>query len=155
MDEDLGFFYEDACDQLQYMENALLDAKDGTQDDSKIAEIFRAMHTIKGNSSMFGFDKLVSLSHKAENLLDEVRDKKVLFDADMGSIFMEVKDTISALVQESVNGIALDDNVQNTISALEEKLLNKMLGSSTDTKSKKLWHISLRLEPDFSKCLSR
>ncbi|MEA3352834.1 MAG: Hpt domain-containing protein [Campylobacterota bacterium] len=73
MDEDLALFYEDATEQLQNMENALLDASEGTDDLEKIGEIFRAMHTIKGTAGMFEFDHIVKFTHTAENLLDEVR----------------------------------------------------------------------------------
>jgi len=162
MSEDLCFFYEDATDQLQYMENALLDAKDGTQDKEKIAEIFRAMHTMKGNAGMFGFEDLVNLSHKAENLLDDVRNGKVELDANLSSLFMSVKDTISLLVEECVNGIELDQTTRDTIVSLENELLNKMptseqskeLESSEeemieDEGKEILWHISLRFEPEF------
>ena len=68
----LGYFYEDAIEQLDLMESALLDASDGTQDQETVGAIFRAMHTIKGTAGMFEFNDIVSFTHVAENLLDEM-----------------------------------------------------------------------------------
>ena len=161
-DEDLGYFYDDATDQLQFMENALLDAKDGTDDSEKIGEIFRAMHTIKGTAGMFEFDEIVNLTHKAENLLDEIRDEKVVFTASLSTLFMSVKDTTTALVENVVNGAELDDD---TLVYLEKQLLENMSGdnntntniekpeedTTTDNSSSNIWHISLRLKPEFLK----
>ena len=164
-DEDLGYFYDDATDQLQFMENALLDAKDGTDDSEKIGEIFRAMHTIKGTAGMFEFDEIVNLTHKAENLLDEIRDEKVVFTASLSTLFMSVKDTTTALVENVVNGAELDDDIKDTLVYLEKQLLENMSGdnntntniekpeedTTTDNSSSNIWHISLRLKPEFLK----
>ena len=164
-DEDLGFFYDDAIDQLQFMESALLDAQDGTDDEEKIGEIFRAMHTIKGTAGMFGFDDIVSLTHKAENLLDEVRNKTVELTSNLASLFMSVKDATSALVENVVNAQELDDDIKNSLTYLENELLKNMPNSDSNSNTQKeitkdevedesdetLWHISLRLEPEFLK----
>ena len=77
MTEELELFAEDTEEQLQFMENALLDTTESGVDSEKIGAIFRAMHTIKGTAGMFGFDDVVSFTHVAENLLDEVRKDNV------------------------------------------------------------------------------
>jgi len=159
MDDDLNYFYEDATEQLQYMENALLDAKDGTSDPEIIAEIFRAMHTMKGNAGMFCFDDIVSLSHKAESLLDEIREGNVVFTSQLSVLFMNVKDSTFALVENKVNGIEIEEEIKNSLEYLENELLRNMPNLSLQTEdieknteeeqSDKLWHISIRFEPEF------
>jgi len=57
MTEELELFAEDTEEQLQFMENALLDATETGVDSEKIGAIFRAMHTIKGTAGMFGFQR--------------------------------------------------------------------------------------------------
>ncbi len=167
VEEELSFFYEDACDQLQFMENALLDAKDGTDDPEKIAEIFRAMHTIKGNSGMFGFEEIVSLTHKAENLLDEIRNGKVALNGTLSTLFMSVKDMTARLVEVVVNGGNVDDEIKQSVDILKNQLLENMPNGKSETTLKatqkvvelvdedeekeRLWHISLRFEPEFLK----
>ncbi|MCK5295133.1 MAG: Hpt domain-containing protein, partial [Arcobacteraceae bacterium] len=174
MDEELELFYEDATDQLQFMENALLDAKDGTDDEDKIGEIFRAMHTIKGTAGMFEFLDIVSFTHVAESLLVEVRNKTVALDSRLATLFMEVKDLTSDMVEFSVNGLSCDDVTLEQIENLKKELLtsmpkggeicvpmeqsgNKMntendlasIGAEIEDGSEVLWHISIRFDEDF------
>ena len=166
MEEELELFYEDATDQLQFMENALLDAKDGTDDSDKIGEIFRAMHTIKGTAGMFDFTDIVSFTHIAENLLDEVRAQRVILDGELATLFMDVKDLTSVMVEFSVNSIPCDDITLEQIENLKKKLLSKMpkdfemvsqdnendlssIGDTTEDGSEVLWHISIRFDEDF------
>lgn len=171
MDEDLELFNEDATDQLQFMENALLDAKDGTTDKNKIGEIFRAMHTIKGTAGMFSFTQIVNFTHIAESLLDEVRSGNVSFDSSMCNLFIKVKDATSLMVELSVNSQSYPQELINELEQLKVQLQGKMPSAqknsiddldSTDLEdlnnladignhqqSEQIWHISIRFSEDF------
>ena len=59
-------------------ENLIILEKDPDNEEA-IASIFRAFHTIKGTTSFLGLTPLSKLAHKAENLLDEVRKKRLKF----------------------------------------------------------------------------
>jgi two-component system, chemotaxis family, sensor kinase CheA len=59
-------------------ENLIILEKD-PENEEAIASIFRAFHTIKGTTSFLGLTPLSELAHKAENLLDEVRKKRLSF----------------------------------------------------------------------------
>jgi two-component system chemotaxis sensor kinase CheA len=69
--EELELFLEDMDEQLSLMEGALLDMQElsiSDIDKEMINTVFRAMHTMKGNAGMFGYDVIVQFSHLAENL---------------------------------------------------------------------------------------
>jgi two-component system chemotaxis sensor kinase CheA len=176
VDEDLELFYEDASEQLQFMENALLDAKEGTKDSNKIGEIFRAMHTIKGTAGMFDFTDIVSFTHVAESLLDEVRSGTVDLDGKMATLFMQVKDTTANMVEASINGIPYSSVIITQIENLKKQLVDKMPHNKNNTQDiqsdikeedistmvendlahldttmsdENLWHISIRFDEDF------
>jgi len=176
VDEDLELFYEDASEQLQFMENALLDAKEGTKDSNKIGEIFRAMHTIKGTAGMFDFTDIVSFTHVAESLLDEVRSGTVDLDGNMATLFMQVKDTTANMVDASINGIPYSSVIITQIENLKKQLVAKMPHNKNNTQDiqldtkkediptivendlahldttmsdENLWHISIRFDEDF------
>ena len=172
MDEDLQLFYEDASEQLQYMENALLDAKDGTDDLAKISEIFRAMHTIKGIAGMFDFAEIVSFTHVAESLLDEVRNGKIKLDSVLASLFMEAKDITSSLVEYSINSQDIpsefkthyDDILHQLSSYNQDEIAEQMVkeekeennfdlssiaNDSLNHHEDALWHVSIRFDEDF------
>lgn len=163
MEEELTLFYEDATEQLQLMENALLEAKDGTDDNEKIGEIFRAMHTIKGTAGMFEFNHIVSFTHIAENLLDDVRAGNTKLDANLSSLFMNVKDNTQNMVECCVNNHDFSDellqeteNLQKELASFlnetvdEEIAIVEVLEEETLTSEDELlWHISLRFDEDF------
>jgi len=165
MNEELELFKEDASEQLQYMENALVSANEEGIDDEKIGEIFRAMHTIKGTAGMFGFSTVVDFTHIAENLLDELRQHTIQTDEHMMDLFLKCKDHCEILIHHAI----LDEDVESeTIDAgavLVDDLLSYMPNNQTaikqemtqDTKEKvnidvdenKIWHVSIRFSEDF------
>ena len=59
---------------LEQLEEILLDSeKNAELQKSQIDEIFRVMHTIKGSSSMMGFDGLTKLAHGMEDMFAVLR----------------------------------------------------------------------------------
>ena len=113
MTEELQLFCEDMDEQLTIMEDALMDMSDISieeVDSEMINKLFRAMHTMKGNAGMFGFDDVVSFAHVAENLLDEVRNKKIPLTEDMVDLFLLVNDHSKTLIDITVADEQLDDD---------------------------------------------
>lgn len=110
--EELLLFYEDMDEQLAIMENTLMDMMDIPLveiNKDMINNLFRAMHTMKGNSSMFGFEKLVSFAHVAENLLDEIRNDQIHFNKEMLDVFLLVKDHAKTLISYSNSNEEFDE----------------------------------------------
>ena len=130
MTEELELFAEDTEEQLQFMENALLDATESGVDDEKIGAIFRAMHTIKGTAGMFGFDDVVSFTHVAENLLDEVRKGNVEMTAEMLTLMLKSKDHVDALAQLSINEEEITEELTSEGEALLAELRSMMPGAA-------------------------
>lgn len=80
MTEELELFLEDMDEQLSIMEQTLLDISEISIeeiDKEMINKLFRAMHTMKGNAGMFGYDVITEFAHIAENLLDEIRNNSI------------------------------------------------------------------------------
>ncbi|MEA3523262.1 MAG: Hpt domain-containing protein, partial [Campylobacterota bacterium] len=169
MDEDLALFYEDASDQLQYMENALLDTKESGVNKESIDELFRAMHTIKGTAGMFGFDDVVHFTHKAENLLDNIRQEKIIFSEEIQELFLHVKDHTSKIIEQSINENGLDEQslteqetlishidlvmsksgVAQSVDENKESVTLDFAELSCQEESDDMWHVSIRFAEDF------
>jgi len=101
MTEELQLFCDDMDEQLAIMEETLLDICDisiNDVDKEMINKIFRAMHTMKGNAGMFGFEDVISFAHVAENLLDQLRDDKIKLTEDMVDLFLLVNDHSKTLI---------------------------------------------------------
>jgi chemotaxis protein histidine kinase CheA len=66
-------FREEAREVLVDLEAALLELNENRADDELVGRVFRALHTIKGSGSMFGFENLAAFTHNLETAFDEVR----------------------------------------------------------------------------------
>lgn len=83
---------------LQKMEDALMVIQEDGMDDENINAVFRAAHTIKGSSGMFGIDYIVTFTHTAENLLDKIRNHKIEINEDIIQLLLACKDQMQALI---------------------------------------------------------
>ena len=168
MDEELELFVEDTDEQLTFMENALITMQENGVDSESVGALFRAMHTIKGTASMFGFDDVVGFAHIAENLLSDVRDGKVTLNEEMIEIFLQAKDHTQTLVDLAIDNEPLTSDIKVKNDELLEILKSMLPGAkkksvATPTQDieqnkaetdeilegEKLWHISIRLKPHF------
>jgi len=156
LDENSQIFVTESYELLDDMEAALLDLERSPNDADLINRVFRAAHTIKGSSGLFGFDHIVEFTHVVENLLDDVRNCLVPVSGDLISLFMRVKDHMVQLIQGIVDDSAVN---QTENDALLELLSAFKVGGITtaveeDTESDKDtvkstgWHISIRLGED-------
>jgi len=68
-------FIEEATDLLENLEKSLLALEQNPNDSGLIQQVFRVMHTLKGNSSMFGFDLIDTYTHDLETVYDLIRSK--------------------------------------------------------------------------------
>ncbi len=73
-------FISEANEHFEISDENLLILENDPDNEEAIACIFRAFHTIKGTTSFLGLTPISELAHKAENLLDEVRKKRLDFD---------------------------------------------------------------------------
>ncbi len=72
-------FISETNEHFEISDENLIILENDPDNEEAIASIFRAFHTIKGTTSFLGLTPLSELSHKAENLLDEVRKKRLSF----------------------------------------------------------------------------
>src|SRR3989338_8415683 len=83
MSQFLGVFFEEAQEHLGALEHLLLTLDVTQPDPEALNGIFRAAHSIKGSSGMFGFDDLTAVTHVLETLLDKVRSVQIALQAQM------------------------------------------------------------------------
>ncbi|MBC7324184.1 MAG: Hpt domain-containing protein [Moorella sp. (in: Bacteria)] len=76
MSQDLGIFLDEAEEQLQQLDEAIVKLEQTPDDPELLNTIFRAAHTLKGSSASMGFNRLATLTHRMENVLDLLRQGK-------------------------------------------------------------------------------
>jgi len=121
MDELINDFIAETREMLQALGGEIV-AWEGAPDDRKrLDEIFRFVHTVKGNCGFFDLPRLAALSHAAEDALAEVRAGRRTADAALVSAVLGVIDRIGELVQALETGEALaDEDDGQLIRALAE-----------------------------------
>lgn len=98
MSQFLGVFFEEAEEHLAALEHLLLTLDIAQPDPEALNGIFRAAHSIKGSSGMFGFDDLTSVTHVLETLLDKVRSGQIALQAEMIDVLLESRDVLLQLL---------------------------------------------------------
>lgn len=75
-EELLQVFLAESEENLGTIEQTLLALENAPEDRAAIDALFRAAHTLKGNSASLGFDAVAKLAHAIEDLLDKMRSGK-------------------------------------------------------------------------------
>ncbi|AYC32583.1 chemotaxis protein CheA [Pseudomonas cavernae] len=98
MSQFLQVFFEEAEEHLSRLELLLLGLDLEQPDREELNSIFRAAHSIKGSSGMFGFDDLTAVTHELETLLDRVRSGQLALHAQMVDTCLLARDVLQRLL---------------------------------------------------------
>ena len=104
LDDALQTFVLESHELLVDMEHALLGMEQAEDKSEMVNAIFRAAHTIKGSSGLFGLDHVVAFTHVVESLLDKLRAGKLEIDAALVSLLLSCCDHMRALVERIAVG---------------------------------------------------
>ncbi|TCS82959.1 chemotaxis protein CheA [Tepidibacillus fermentans] len=99
----LDIFLEESKEHLQNLNEKLLALETDTQNTDLVNEIFRSAHTLKGMAATMGFEKMASLTHEMENVLDQVRNHKKVVDSNMMDVIFHCVDRLEKMVEMIVN----------------------------------------------------
>ncbi len=112
-------FITESIEILDNLDNDLLVLELESDDAEYVNSLFRAFHTLKGNSSMMGLESMSNVAHKSEDLLGFLREKKIGPSADIVDVLLASVDFMRNIVEE-VDG---DRVAEHDTSALVERLL--------------------------------
>ncbi|HBN9711096.1 TPA: chemotaxis protein CheA [Pseudomonas aeruginosa] len=104
MSQFLQVFFEETEEHLATLELLLIGLDLDRPDSETLHGIFRAAHSIKGSSGMFGFDDITAVTHELETLLDRIRCGQMCLRPDMISSFLETRDVLQRLLDAHRSG---------------------------------------------------
>lgn len=93
-------FISETIEHFEISDENLMILEKEPENEQAIASIFRAFHTIKGTTSFLGLTPLSELAHKAENLLDEVRKKRLNFEGIVVDTTFHTFDLIRKMIKD-------------------------------------------------------
>lgn len=112
-------FIEEAQEFLNELENVSLALESAPEDPGLIEQIFRIMHTLKGNSAMFGFPKIDALTHQLETIYDLIRNNRLVISKELLDLTLESVDHIGNLLNE-------DDQDPGVLMRTQGELLHRI-----------------------------
>ena len=94
----LAVYFEESKEHLQLCNQQLRLLERQLENKRAVDEIFRAIHTLKGMSATMGFNEVVQLTHEVENVLDEIRHKRLPVTVALIDYIFHVIDDLEALL---------------------------------------------------------
>ncbi len=98
MDEAIQEFLIESDENLSQVEQDLLELETNPDGQDILANIFRAVHTVKGTCSFLGYSKLESLAHTGETLLSLLRDGDISLTPAIASALLQMVDAIRQML---------------------------------------------------------
>mgnify|MGYP006288140951 FL=1 len=135
-------FVEEATEQINDLEEALLQLDKNKEDMDTIESIFRVMHSLKGGSAMFGFEKIDKFTHILENIYDRIRTHELKVSPEILDLTFQAVDHLRNLLDET------PENEQQL--AQENKLFIERIEKALNEKSTPE-HTSIQDEPSEGK----
>ena len=122
-DQHKNLYEEEANELLVDLESALLELEETPDDTELIGRIFRALHTIKGSGSMFGFDAIAKFTHEVETVFDMVRNEEMSVTKELIDLTLASGDVIKTMLDNSEAGDSADKERAGEIIASLQKLV--------------------------------
>jgi two-component system, chemotaxis family, sensor kinase CheA len=129
MNDDFGqAFKDEARELLGDLEDSLLEMEENPEDMGIVGRVFRAMHTIKGSGSMFGYDDIASFTHNVETVYDLVRSGELPVSKELVNLSLAARDRILVMLESSETGAAVDQGMNERVIAGFRSLMPQQTG---------------------------
>ncbi len=130
MNQYLEIFIDESKENLQQMNEILLKLETDQENLTHLGEIFRIAHTLKGMSGTMGFNKLMNLTHKMENLMDLVRNGSLAVSPAIIDALFECLDTLEQYV-DNLERNGTEGDIDS--SELSDRLVRIAQGGGVET----------------------
>ena len=121
LDQYIDIFLDESKEHMENLNSNLLELENSPSNKEIVNEIFRIAHTLKGMSATMGFEKLAELTHKMENVLDEIRSGKMDIDTNIIDTLFEVLDKLDSFIKNiEASGSEGEQDVDDLIERLKD-----------------------------------
>jgi two-component system chemotaxis sensor kinase CheA len=93
-------FILESREGLQRISEILITLEEKGEDKGLLNELFRLVHTMKGNSGLFDLPSMTKLLHASEDLMNLVREGKVPYSSEIADILLSAMDIVSTMLDE-------------------------------------------------------
>ncbi|MEW6248565.1 MAG: chemotaxis protein CheA [Nitrospirota bacterium] len=135
--EILKEFLAESEEMIEVLDQRFVALESDPANTELLNEIFRAMHSMKGSASFLGFTHLVDVTHRAENILNKLRQGEMAVMPDVVNVILEAIDTIKLLMAD-IRESGTDTHVSTQ--AVAQKLDAILSGRTSQAPG--AWHAS-------------
>ncbi len=128
-------FLAETTELLEKLDDDLIVLEKASDDPELMNRIFRSIHTVKGASSFLGFDLLVRVTHKTEDVLNRLRKGELFVTPEIMDVILEATDLVKTLVADIKAGEIVDREIDVTINKLVPLLNAQPKEQSTATET--------------------
>ena len=93
-------FLSESADLLEATAKKLMQLEDSPDDQGILNELFRCVHTLKGNSGLFTFPEMTRVLHAGEDLLGMVRSGRAVYSRELADRLLDAMDYVGLLLGE-------------------------------------------------------
>lgn len=120
-------YKEEAMELIEEIEKSLLAMENNFNDAVLIEDVFRNMHTLKGNSAMFGFKLIADFTHRLESVYELIRSGDLGISKQILNVTFSALDHLAALIK---NGNVISDAEAIVHKELSEKIVDVIKNST-------------------------
>ena len=123
--EILSEFLVEAEEMIELLDQRFISLEADPTNRAMLDEIFRAMHSMKGSGGFLGFTRLVDVAHRAENILNKLRQGDMAVTPTVINVVLEAVDVVKLLMAD-IRESGTDTHVE--VVAISAKLDNILAG---------------------------
>ena len=97
--EFLEDFLAEVTEILEQLNQDLVELEERPNDLDLLNKIFRAAHTMKGTSSFMGFEKMTTVTHRMEDILNVLRKGEAQLTPEIMDVVLEAVDVVEQIVE--------------------------------------------------------
>lgn len=128
-------FLTETSELLEKLDDDLVSLEKSPEDTELMNSIFRSIHTVKGASSFLGFELLVRVTHKTEDVLNRLRKGEMVVTPVIMDVILESVDHIKLLVSDIRNGEIIQRDLDEIVSKLEPYISGNFAEATVLTES--------------------
>ncbi|MBI9071163.1 MAG: chemotaxis protein CheA [Melioribacteraceae bacterium] len=132
MDRHFQVFLEEARELLVELENTLIELEDNSEDNDLLDRAFRAMHTIKGSSGMFGREDVSMFTHDIESVYDFIRNGDLYINKEIINLTLSAKDQIELMLFGEASGKDINEDESERIITEFKRILGEVSSVEED-----------------------
>ena len=112
-----------SAEMIELLDQRFISLESDPNNRGMLDEIFRAMHSMKGSGGFLGFTHLVDVAHRAENILNKLRQGEMAVTPNVINMVLEAVDTVKLLMAD-IRETGTDTHVSvEAIAAKLDKIL--------------------------------